>query len=446
LFCLLLLFFELLFFNSQTPVSASVTQPSPTGSIHSSISTANPALSMYNFQSTGQMHAVGQTWMNPYASYAAAMPYGYGPSTSLVPSTNASLIQSSATADQVTISKKPNSTRFSNPQMNPTILGNEHQSPQAPQTKVTHQPNPPKPVHQPASLKDYVKRSFALCMNDQQRDYVNKELKKIVEKVTSEGRLHIHRWDLEPPPTLETISIETTLNKFPIKTETIKSEVITTEGTTNVSGKKRKSRWMESDSNSVAISLPIPSSPSNMSATYKSVLVNEQVTDEELKQREKRASRFNTTQESIIWMPNSTIATTSTVVSTAKIPFQASNSKDLSNKQLKKMKKTAATINYANNPLYGNNNATDIDLESFKIVGTCQKLEKDYLRLTAPPLPSAVRPESVLRKSIQMLKLKWEKDEVDYVYMCSQLKSIRQDLTVQHIQNGKKDFFCFFDF
>jgi hypothetical protein len=31
---------------------------------------------------------------------------------------------------------------------------------------------------------------------------------------------------------------------------------------------------------------------------------------------------------------------------------------------------------------------------------------------------------------------KWGSDEVEYIYMCSQFKSIRQDLTVQHIQNG----------
>jgi len=79
---------------------------------------------------------------------------------------------------------------------------------------------------------------------------------------------------------------------------------------------------------------------------------------------------------------------------------------------------------------------SEFDMESLKIVGTSSKLEKDYLRLTSAPHPSVVRPESVLWKALKLIKDKWADDLVDYVYMCSQLKSIRQDLTVQHIQNG----------
>lgn len=36
---------------------------------------------------------------------------------------------------------------------------------------------------------------------------------------------------------------------------------------------------------------------------------------------------------------------------------------------------------------------TEIDLESLKVVGTCQKLEKEYFRLTSAPAPTTVRPE-----------------------------------------------------
>ncbi|KAI1640075.1 SAC3/GANP domain protein [Biscogniauxia mediterranea] len=68
------------------------------------------------------------------------------------------------------------------------------------------------------------------------------------------------------------------------------------------------------------------------------------------------------------------------------------------------------------------------------IVGCNQELEKNYLRLTAPPKPEAVRPEPVLHRTLDLLKRKWRKDG-NYVYICDQFKSLRQDLTVQHIRN-----------
>lgn len=68
------------------------------------------------------------------------------------------------------------------------------------------------------------------------------------------------------------------------------------------------------------------------------------------------------------------------------------------------------------------------------IVGTSDVLEKRYLRLTAPPIPSNVRPEPILRQTLDLLKKKWRK-EGNYSYICDQFKSMRQDLTVQRLKN-----------
>lgn len=68
------------------------------------------------------------------------------------------------------------------------------------------------------------------------------------------------------------------------------------------------------------------------------------------------------------------------------------------------------------------------------IVGKSQKLEKNYFRLTSAPNPDDVRPIEVLRKTLELLKKKWRSDN-NYVYICDQFKSLRQDLTVQHIKN-----------
>ncbi|KAM3553808.1 hypothetical protein MY1884_006473 [Beauveria asiatica] len=77
---------------------------------------------------------------------------------------------------------------------------------------------------------------------------------------------------------------------------------------------------------------------------------------------------------------------------------------------------------------------TESSLSSGPIVGTSDVLEKRYLRLTAPPIPSNVRPEPILRQTLDLLKKKWRK-EGNYSYVCDQFKSMRQDLTVQRIKN-----------
>jgi hypothetical protein len=84
---------------------------------------------------------------------------------------------------------------------------------------------------------------------------------------------------------------------------------------------------------------------------------------------------------------------------------------------------------------------TEEDLENMKVIGTCQHLEKDYFRLTSAPAPSTVRPEHVLRQALEFVKHKWIEEKYTNKeinsYVLSQFKSLRQDLTLQHISNGR---------
>lgn len=77
----------------------------------------------------------------------------------------------------------------------------------------------------------------------------------------------------------------------------------------------------------------------------------------------------------------------------------------------------------------------DVLASDWKLVGTCKDLEKPFFRLTSKPDPASIRPEAVLKKAVAWLKDKWRKGEIKYEYFSGQLRSIRQDLTVQGIHN-----------
>lgn len=78
--------------------------------------------------------------------------------------------------------------------------------------------------------------------------------------------------------------------------------------------------------------------------------------------------------------------------------------------------------------------AQDEDWDKMVVRGTSQALEKGYLRLTMAPDAATVRPPSVLVAALAHVKARWEREH-DYAWVCDQLKAIRQDLTVQHVND-----------
>ncbi|KAJ9635832.1 hypothetical protein H2199_008185 [Coniosporium tulheliwenetii] len=84
--------------------------------------------------------------------------------------------------------------------------------------------------------------------------------------------------------------------------------------------------------------------------------------------------------------------------------------------------------------LHHSQDGSPLDANEGPIIGTCQDLEKRYFRLTSAPKPETVRPLHILEQTLDLLKKKWKK-ESNYTYICDQFKSLRQDLTVQHIKN-----------
>ncbi|KAI8074768.1 SAC3/GANP/Nin1/mts3/eIF-3 p25 family-domain-containing protein [Gongronella butleri] len=73
--------------------------------------------------------------------------------------------------------------------------------------------------------------------------------------------------------------------------------------------------------------------------------------------------------------------------------------------------------------------------ESQPVVGYSTQITKEYLRLTSAVDPATVRPPDVLKKSLKWVVRQYNQ-KADYgTVVCSQLKSIRQDLMVQHIRS-----------
>lgn len=108
-------------------------------------------------------------------------------------------------------------------------------------------------------------------------------------------------------------------------------------------------------------------------------------------------------------------------------------------------KNTVANVEkYMGKTVIGGSNQqlTEEDYEAMTVKGTCQVLEKHYLRLTSPPKAELVRPQHILAKHLKNLKKSWKKGRIhkgtlrDYNWYCSQFKAIRQDLTVQRIFNA----------
>jgi hypothetical protein len=109
------------------------------------------------------------------------------------------------------------------------------------------------------------------------------------------------------------------------------------------------------------------------------------------------------------------------------------------------VKSTIANVDqYMGKTVIGGSNRLldEEDFERMTVKGTCKTLEKEYLRLTAPPRPELVRPQPILEKHLAALKKSYKKGgkhggkQRDYTWYCSQFKALRQDLTVQRIFNA----------
>uniref|UniRef100_A0A1D1YV28 Leukocyte receptor cluster member 8 n=1 Tax=Anthurium amnicola TaxID=1678845 RepID=A0A1D1YV28_9ARAE len=306
----------------------------------------------------------------------------------------------------------------------------------------------------PLSLRAYVERSFARCKDDEQRLSNQNTMKEIITKASADGTLYTRDWDTEPLFPLPSTSLDAvnkdSVNKFkrsptrrtksrwePVAEEKMAekpSPVIhissgvakyenkvngwnsvtflasqQTLANKNIQRPMKKQRFGDSDATEDGDGSGDSDKEQNLTKYYSSALALAH-SPEERKRREHRHRRFEKGQE---------------------------RQGELKNYQPKGIRAAGlynrrASVSLLSKYEDGSSQAVeDIDWDSFTVKGTCQEIEKRYLRLTSAPDPATVRPEEVLEKALTMVQI----SSKNYLYKCDQLKSIRQDLTVQRIRN-----------
>ncbi|KAI4738060.1 hypothetical protein E4T50_11454 [Aureobasidium sp. EXF-12298] len=236
-------------------------------------------------------------------------------------------------------------------------------------------------IEWPQPVRDYVQRAFADKPNDNHADDIEDsavaaKLKSVITQAAEANQLGIIDWPSHPLP----------------------RELLRIERAAMMSAsKKRKSM----DVDSTDASSPIPP------WRVKNLSLADRITGTSPDKRQKKADQFRATAP----------------------PSKLSD--------LEKRRQRFALGNQGPNSPYLSSPRDDSpmpDANDGPCVGTSQQLEKNYFRLTAPPKPETVRPLHILKQTLDLLIRKW-KDEHNYGYICDQFKSLRQDLTVQHLKN-----------
>ncbi|XP_008550194.1 leukocyte receptor cluster member 8 homolog [Microplitis demolitor] len=307
----------------------------------------------------------------------------------------------------------------------------------------------------PDSLKNYVNRCYEKCQTAVDKDQVEIILKGKITRAANDGSLWIKDWDKEPLPSIHSERMTMTIKaKNPIVKATNNSLTITMSNNLRRPGGLSTSLGARLGARLSAAGHPRPKSRTRSKSKSRSR--SRSISPPSRKYRRSSSSSSNTSDRGGSHDYKSS-SSKSSKKSNNRSKDSHSAKKSKKNKQPKshfysefglasgnaeelgskeKLQQRAARFNDSiSRTVVVKDDTADFDFTGLHIIGTCKDLEKPYLRLTSAPAASAVRPVSVLQSSLAHVKKRWVSEQ-DYRYACDQLKSIRQDLTVQGIRDS----------
>ena len=259
----------------------------------------------------------------------------------------------------------------------------------------------------PDSVRDYVQRAFAdeNTVSGIERSVLEQKLKEIINNAADRNQLYTLDWTTQPLPQH---IIQQEMHKPSPWKETAslslrQDDIHDNFANVESPNKKRKSSELDSANIDDANLPPWRKSNKRNPLEDRITFANSAAAE----RMEKRQRKFN--------------------------GGVSDESSKLSTAMEKRRQKFGTGETSTHSPIPSRDDTPVLDVQEGPIVGTCQKLEKPYRRLTSAPKPGTVRPLPILKETLDLLKTKWKR-EANYSYICDQFKSLRQDLTVQHIK------------
>jgi stalled ribosome alternative rescue factor ArfA len=303
--------------------------------------------------------------------------------------------------------------------------------------------NQPPPLEIKGDFKDYITRAFQKCRNKTERNVVENALKKVMSQATSAGDVHTRNWALTPLPTLprekmgfSSVSNIGTQNINNTSGNTNYSHMFSLDKGTNIQNMQHSNN-NGNDYEKANILHNINKSGPNLDKLLNKrsfAKMNEGKFQIGVNAHGKKVIKTNKAQAIVVTSPDLT-KEEEEKRNTRKGRFHRELTTEVPTKVF-----TTPSFSKNQQQNFDGSDENDLDFdemaEKWRVIGTNTNLEKPYLRLTTEPDPATIRPEPVLKKTLKMLTDKWKEGKAEYNYIADQFRSMRQDMSVQHIKNS----------